>query len=114
LHKEVISILEDLKVPHMVEGATPDGLLSIDVIIPRPGRTPVAVEVDGPLHFTALPPFRSLGHTALRDRFLRQRGFVFLGLPFYEWDGLVGAEEKRTFFVERLEALGVQIPPSDS
>eukprot|EP00884_Botryococcus_braunii_P014143 jgi/Botrbrau1/2272/Bobra.101_2s0095.1 len=113
LHKEVVGILESLKVTHTVEGATPDGLLSIDVIIPRPGRTPVAVEVDGPLHFTALPPYRPLGHTALRDRFLQRRGFVFLGVPFYEWSLLRGHDEKRAFLVDRLEAAGVQVPAGD-
>lgn len=46
----------------------------------------IAVEADGPAHFTTNKPYRRLGSTVLRDRFLATRGYSrLLCMPFYEW-----------------------------
>ncbi len=110
---EVGDLLKSMGIRHSVERPTPDGLLCIDLLVPRPGRTPVAVEVDGPLHFTALPPYTPLGHTALRNRLLQQRGFVFLGVPSHVWATLGAPEAKREFLKARLVEAGVDLPPID-
>ena len=64
-------------------------------------RRAVAVEVDGPSHYSSNPPFRELGHTLLRRRLLGPRVDAVLSIPFYEWDelgGIPGAEEE---YIER-------------
>lgn len=45
----------------------------------------IAVEADGPAHFTLSRPFRALGRKQARRRCLQARGMHVLSVPFYEW-----------------------------
>ncbi len=64
-------------IEHTIEAVVEhDGLLgpaTVDILIRPPQGRPIALEVDGPWHFQALPPLRNLGHTALRNRLLEAR-----------------------------------------
>jgi hypothetical protein len=69
---------------HIAEG----GLFCIDVALnleAGPGQR-VAVEVDGPWHYTRSRPYRELGATVLRRRLLERCGWRVLGVPVREWD----------------------------
>ena len=69
-------MLAGMGIPHAVEArvSCPDhGDAVVDILIEAPGGARIAVEVDGPHHYTALPPHRNLGHTALRNRLLEAR-----------------------------------------
>ena len=44
----------------------------------------VAIEVDGPLHFTS-NTLQPMGTSLLRLRLLRALGWKVLSVPFYEW-----------------------------
>lgn len=57
-------LLKDLGIPHEVELKTEDGFFSVDCAFKSAGQQ-VAVEVDGPSHFS-INTNRSLGHTILR------------------------------------------------
>jgi very-short-patch-repair endonuclease len=59
----------------------------------------IALEFDGPSHFTrnTLEP---LGHTRLRDRLLSAMGWHVVSIPFFEWDRL-RQKEQRDAYVER-------------
>jgi hypothetical protein len=55
----------------------------------------VAVEFDGPTHFTRLlrsvrgqkpDPPRALGHTVLKYKTLKKQGWTIVRIPFYEFD----------------------------
>eukprot|EP00979_Chaetoceros_neogracilis_P000667 scaffold162_cov267-Chaetoceros_neogracile.AAC.17 len=54
----------------------------------------VAVEFDGPTHFTKLKsingqkadPPRALGHTVLKYKLLKKQGWTIVRIPFYEFD----------------------------
>jgi len=54
----------------------------------------VAVEFDGPTHFTKLKsingqkadPPRALGHTVLKYKILKKQGWTIVRIPFYEFD----------------------------
>jgi hypothetical protein len=48
---DVAARLRQLRVPHEFEYLTEDGLFSIDLALQGP-RGPLAIEVDGPYHFT--------------------------------------------------------------
>lgn len=74
--KDVSETLEKLGIAHSVEAEISHATLgpaTVDILIERPGQPPMALEVDGPLHFMAVPPYRNLGHTALRNRLLKDR-----------------------------------------
>lgn len=49
LHKSVSEVLTHMGIAHENEGVTEDRLFSVDIVL-RPAK--VAVEVDGPFHFT--------------------------------------------------------------
>jgi len=58
------------------------------------GRGAIAIEADGPSHYTATRPLRRLGNTALRDRLLSRRGYRrLICVPFWEWHGLDHKEQ---------------------
>ena len=71
----------------------------------------VAVEFDGPTHFTrikdALPgqkpdPPRALGHTVLKYRLLKKQGWNIVRIPFYEFDRIpFWASMERQRYVQR-------------
>lgn len=76
LQLEVSDVLSALGIPHTVEARVEHASLgpaTVDILIEQPGQPPLVLEVDGPSHFMALPPYQNLGHTALRNRLLKAR-----------------------------------------
>lgn len=63
--------------------------------------TAVAVETDGPWHFTRDASRRANGKTRLRDRLLRAVGLRVAAVPLHEWAKLRGRRE-RAEYVRRL------------
>ncbi len=63
-HMDVSQMLRDMGVAHDFEYVTEDGLFSLDIATAGP-RGPVAIEVDGPYHFT-LNTRQPLGSTLIR------------------------------------------------
>ena len=106
-----------------VEHPTEDGLLSIDIALAysssnlriasgaAAGATSgawsgrVAVEADGPTHFSSNSPGVALGKTLWRNRALERRGYTVLSVPHYEWDALEDAQQKAAYMGKRLQAL---------
>ena len=84
-----------------LEGKTRDGLFSVDVMVETPTGEQVAVEVDGPTHFTRNEPYRELGKTRLRRRLLEARVSRVVSVPFCLWNALEGAEQRQSL-VRRL------------
>jgi hypothetical protein len=72
----------------------------------------IAVEFDGPTHFTRLrPPVngskpeppRALGHTVLKYRLLKKQGWTVFRVPFYEFDKIpFWASMERQRYLQRL------------
>ena len=97
LHLDVSRVLSAMGVEHENEGAE-----DIDIVVRRGGHnSPIAIEVDGPSHFTSNRPYLELGHTALKTRFLRALGWEVLRVPFFEWDELIGSREGQRQYMER-------------
>lgn len=63
-HLDVSKMLRDMGIAHDFEYVTEDGLFSLDIATAGP-RGPVAIEVDGPYHFT-LNTRQPLGSTLIR------------------------------------------------
>lgn len=74
----------------------------------------VAVEFDGPTHFTKIKPSvdgkkpdppRALGHTVLKYRLLKKQGWTIVRIPFYEFDKIPfwASMERQRYLQRRLK-----------
>ncbi len=90
--------LEDFK----MEGRTTSNRHSVDILIRFRG-TMVAMEVDGPMHFTANRPYRRLGRTVLRDRMLAGQGLRVVSIPWFEWAECKGDQARQEYLLRKLE-----------
>jgi len=78
----------------------------------RDSGVKVAVEFDGPNHFTRArepedgskpPPPRPLGHTVLKYRLLKKQGWTVVRVPYYEFDKIpFWASMERQRYLQRL------------
>ena len=85
LHKSVFGALREMGWAPQLEALTADGCLSIDIALPAAeGRAGIAVEVDGPSHFTSTGA--KTANTRLRDFLLGQLGWRVVALPYFELD----------------------------
>lgn len=89
LQQDVSSALSAAGIPHALEWLTDDGMFSIDIAFVVDGR-PVALEVDGSHHFTNSVPQQPLSDVLIRQRLLRDRGWVVVNLSYKEWEALQG------------------------
>ena len=64
--------LKEAGLPVVLEGLTEDGDLSIDIMLTL-GDMSIALEVDGPTHYTSNAPRLELGRTINRRRLLEYR-----------------------------------------
>ena len=122
LHAEVKDAVErHFGLPCEAEVLTEDGLFSVDLMVtvrggvkptdPRGVPQKVAIEVDGPHHFTTNPPFRPLGSKLLRDRFLAARVDRLVCVPHFEWYEVRGDKAREARFLEELlNEAGVALP----
>jgi hypothetical protein len=55
----------------------------------------VAVEVDGPAHFTNSLPHSLLGSSLAKQRCLQARGWAVLSLPYYTWSELAQQQQQQ-------------------
>ena len=62
--QDVSNVVSALHIEHQMEYLAQDGLFSVDVAILQ-GDKRIAIEVDGPYHYT-LNTHQPLGHTLLR------------------------------------------------
>ena len=89
------------------EWRTPDGLFAVDVLVRLPDGMEVAVEVDGPTHFTMTEPRRELGATLLRRRLLASRLHgPSASVPYFEWDQVCGDHEREEAYLREKLGLG--------
>lgn len=88
------------------------------------GSMKVAVEFDGPNHFTrrriargdshSEKPVRALGHTVLKYRLLKQKGWTCVRIPFYEFDKIpFWASMERQRYLQRVLKTHANIRFSD-
>jgi hypothetical protein len=62
-------------------------IFSIDIAGMRADGKPLAIEVDGPQHFT-LPGNRLDGPTQCRNRVLEAQGWTVVSIPYYEFQDI--------------------------
>jgi hypothetical protein len=85
LHQAVLRVLrKELRLPARVEVPILQGTASVDTLVVYRGRL-VAVESDGPWHYTRASPQRHNGKSVLRDRTLAAAGLVPISLSARNW-----------------------------
>ncbi|EDV28989.1 uncharacterized protein TRIADDRAFT_52413 [Trichoplax adhaerens] len=67
-------------------------------------HTYVAIEADGPSHFSCNQPYVNLGQTVLKQRHLKQMGFAFAQIAYHEWMTLNNKDEKISYLLEKIDA----------
>lgn len=83
------------------------GLWSVDMLVELPHGVKVAVEVDGPSHYTTSTPRRPLGSTLARDRCLRALGLEVVSVSYGMYD-MLGSEAGRMSKLKALMAKAVK------
>jgi hypothetical protein len=104
-HSEVSHILSSMGVDHAIEHLTEDGLFSSDIALPQEH---IAVEVDGPHHFT-VNTFRPLANMFMRRALLEARGWRVASVAFYQWAGL-DTEGKKELMAHIIKKVRSQRP----
>jgi hypothetical protein len=99
---EVAEMLTALRVPFWQEHIVEGGLHAVDFYVRGPQGQRIAVEVDGPSHFSRLPPHAATGETLARDRMLRCLGWTVLSVSWMRWELLGGQEEQRVWLARQL------------
>eukprot|EP00877_Chromochloris_zofingiensis_P006782 jgi/Chrzof1/2357/Cz11g12050.t1 len=74
------------------EKCTTDGLFTVDIMAKSASKGLVAIEADGPTHFT-FPDLQLTGRTQLRNRALAARGYQVISIPYHEWRDLTTTEQ---------------------
>eukprot|EP01023_Acetabularia_acetabulum_P015021 TRINITY_DN17296_c0_g1_i3.p1 TRINITY_DN17296_c0_g1~~TRINITY_DN17296_c0_g1_i3.p1 ORF type:complete len:662 (-),score=78.84 TRINITY_DN17296_c0_g1_i3:690-2447(-) len=86
--QSVYEILGDLGIKHReMEYITDGELASIDIAFVIGGQR-VAVEVDGPSHFTLSQPYLPMAKTVARNTLLEGLGWNVHSIPWYQWNQL--------------------------
>lgn len=80
----------------------------IDVALPR---AKLALEADGPTHFTInnIPNKRLLGASLLKRRLLSKLGWSVISVPYYEWPGKLGVQKQVDYLLQLLDGHGISI-----
>ena len=77
--KELAAVVELLGLTYEVEHLTEDGYFSIDIALPNQR---IALEFDGPSHFTNDGANTKSAKTELRDLLLQKRGWRVVSVPY--------------------------------
>ncbi|KAJ9507960.1 hypothetical protein QJQ45_021287, partial [Haematococcus lacustris] len=78
----VLQALQDMGFRPHLESMTSDGLFSIDLCLQLEGRQ-LAIEYNGPWHYSASSPCRLTGSKLLRNAFLARRGYLVSRVALY-------------------------------
>ena len=102
LQTRVYEALQDMGAAPQSEHLTEDGLFSIDVaLLARDGLCKVAVEVDGPTHFSSSGA--KMGSTLLRDLLLEHRGWTVVSMPYWSINAAHSDADLKTLLAGELQ-----------
>ncbi|BDA46187.1 probable RAP domain-containing protein, chloroplastic [Coccomyxa sp. Obi] len=104
LHRDVARVLTEYSISHNIEHVTEDELFSVDIALPD---EKIAIEVDGPHHFTA-NTLAVTGEMLARQKLLKARGWAVISVPFFRWSGLTDTARVEWFFPELAQARAAQ------
>lgn len=91
-----------------LEVLTRDNAMCVDVdlgVVLPDGRR-VALEFDGPSHYSRNQPYKLNGATHLRNSMLERRGYVVVGIPYFEFY-FISKEAQREYLKDRMTRKGI-------
>lgn len=80
MHKDVMSAVSMMGFKYEEESIV--GIYAVDIAVPD---LSVAIEIDGPSHFTRTVPHRRLGPDMMRRRHLTNAGWTVFSISLDEW-----------------------------
>ncbi|KAK9844941.1 hypothetical protein WJX74_008931 [Apatococcus lobatus] len=104
-HRSMAVILIAMGIWHASEAVVEDGQFSVDIKL-LGNAEKVAIEFDGPYHFTVNLQ-QPMGSTLLRRRTMRALGWTLISVPFYHWHSLLTVPDKAAYLYVILEKAGV-------
>lgn len=108
LHGDVSRVLDSLGVEHSIEQLTADSMMSIDIAIGVEGRDGIALEVDGPYHYTT-NTLHPTGRELARNRLLKARGWTVVVVPAHEWGADSSFRQKQRYLRDKLREVGCEV-----
>ncbi|KAJ9522724.1 hypothetical protein QJQ45_019871 [Haematococcus lacustris] len=99
--QKVLQALSDMGLEPQIERKTRDWLFSIDVCL-KLGDVLVAVEVNGPLHYSASLPWRPTGKKLLRNAFLARRGYRVVDVAWWQWERVAVDQDRAQQYLRDL------------
>ncbi|GFH25344.1 RAP domain-containing protein, partial [Haematococcus lacustris] len=99
--QQVLQALSDMGLEPQIERKTRDWLFSIDVCL-KLGDVLVAVEVNGPLHYSASLPWRPTGKKLLRNAFLARRGYRVVDVAWWQWQRVTVDQDRAQQYLRDL------------
>lgn len=110
---DVSATLKHMGIHHKMEHM--EGDYSIDIaLLMKEGALKVALEADGPTHFTSNQRSRPLGATLLKARLLQKLGWGMVQVPYFHWMRLSNINRKEAYLWEKLETFGIRRSGGDS
>lgn len=99
---EVAETLRRMGLFPKVEAISTDGYFSIDVALHWQGW-PVAIEVNGPHHYTKTLPYQILGPSSWKNRRLAARGLKVVNVEWFKWGELDSHVDRVAFMMRKLQ-----------
>ena len=102
--QQVSDTLRDMGLSVEDEFECPKSCYSIDMRVQDKCRdlgVGWAIEFDGPSHFFACKA--PTGATLIKRRHLELLGYILVSMPYWEWDGLSGVDERRKYLEGKLQ-----------
>eukprot|EP01026_Neomeris_dumetosa_P018107 TRINITY_DN17093_c0_g3_i2.p1 TRINITY_DN17093_c0_g3~~TRINITY_DN17093_c0_g3_i2.p1 ORF type:complete len:550 (-),score=48.53 TRINITY_DN17093_c0_g3_i2:313-1815(-) len=81
---------------------TEDELMQVDVMVEIDGQK-LAIEADGPDHFTSNFPCYVTHKTLIRDKLLQNLGYKVVSIPFYEWKMLIEHDREQQYLKKKIQ-----------
>ena len=103
LHRDVVNALVLSGTKYEEEAIL--GIYSVDIAVPD---YKVAIEVDGPSHFTRTRPKRPLGPTLMKQRHLKGAGWAVVSVTSDDWGAQESWEQKTCVLRDLFYTIGKQ------
>eukprot|EP01024_Parvocaulis_polyphysoides_P038394 TRINITY_DN34471_c2_g2_i1.p1 TRINITY_DN34471_c2_g2~~TRINITY_DN34471_c2_g2_i1.p1 ORF type:complete len:283 (+),score=63.28 TRINITY_DN34471_c2_g2_i1:2-850(+) len=98
---EVDRLLSQLGFQTISEHGVLQDYIAVDIAISVDDRK-IAVEADGPFHYSVNAPYVQLRTSFIRNKILESFGWEVVVIPFYEWDQFEQRGDKKLYLMSKI------------